>query len=229
MEQNAETGVPMTPVVDSKQKSGNGLKIATVIACIAAICGIGFGVYGMVQSSQKDNQISDLKVQISEQAMDGGQAEDGTTKTDQKMEGYLYLDEFGIKIKIPDDTKVTSYAYSSGYYNLAHTDIKDFGTYEIWFAPKDLDISIDYSLSTTQDYAIRISRYLKNNYNCQASCGEEIFANDEYVFMIFPQISTISRYDGVIDEELNSIIGGFIYSQKSNGTGFFNKDNYSEI
>ena len=63
MEQNTNTGVPVTPVVNNKQKSGNGLKIATAIACIVAICGIGFGVYGMIQSAQKDNQISDLKNQ----------------------------------------------------------------------------------------------------------------------------------------------------------------------
>ena len=64
MEQNADTGVQMTPVVDDKKKNGNGLKIATAIACIVAACGIGFGTYGMMQSSQKDNQISNLKIQI---------------------------------------------------------------------------------------------------------------------------------------------------------------------
>lgn len=62
MEQNATAAMP---VMDSgNQKSGNGLKIATVIASIVAVCGIGFGVYGMIQSSQKDSQISDLKVQV---------------------------------------------------------------------------------------------------------------------------------------------------------------------
>ena len=61
MEQNTDTGAPVTPTMDDKQKSGNGLKIATVIACIMAVCGIGFGAYGMMQSSQKDSQISDLK------------------------------------------------------------------------------------------------------------------------------------------------------------------------
>ena len=64
MEQSAETGAPMVPVVENKQKSGNGLKIATAIACIVAVCGIGFGVYGMIQSFQKDNQISNLNTQI---------------------------------------------------------------------------------------------------------------------------------------------------------------------
>ncbi len=62
MEQNTTATMP---VMDSgKQNSGKGLKIATAIASVVAVCGIGFGVYGMVQSSQKDNQISDLKVQI---------------------------------------------------------------------------------------------------------------------------------------------------------------------
>ena len=63
MEENADAGAPVAPVAENKQKSGNGLKIATVIACIVAVCGIGFGVYGMMQSSDKDKQISDLKTQ----------------------------------------------------------------------------------------------------------------------------------------------------------------------
>jgi len=66
MEQNTDTGAQMTPAVDKKQKSGNGLKIATAIACIVAVCGIGFGVYGMMQSSQNDSQISDRDNQISD-------------------------------------------------------------------------------------------------------------------------------------------------------------------
>lgn len=64
MEQNVEAGVPVVPVIENKQKSGNGLKIATAIACVVAVCGVGFGVYGMIKSSDKDNQISDLKTQI---------------------------------------------------------------------------------------------------------------------------------------------------------------------
>ena len=66
MEQNSDTSAPIAPVVENSEQNGggNGLKIATAIACIVAVCGIGFGVYGMIQSSQKDNQISDLKAQI---------------------------------------------------------------------------------------------------------------------------------------------------------------------
>lgn len=64
MEQNADAGVPVAPMIENKQKNGTGLKIATAIACVVAVCGIGFGVYGMMQSFQKDNRVSDLEVQI---------------------------------------------------------------------------------------------------------------------------------------------------------------------
>lgn len=47
MEQNADTGIPVASMAENIQKSGNGLKIATAIACVAAVCGIGFGIYGM--------------------------------------------------------------------------------------------------------------------------------------------------------------------------------------
>ena len=64
MEQNADAETPVAPVMDNKQNSGNGLKIATAIACIVAACGIGFGIYGIMQNSQKDSQISELKARI---------------------------------------------------------------------------------------------------------------------------------------------------------------------
>ena len=67
MEQNSDTSALIAPVAENnKQNGGSGLKITTAIACIVAVCGIGFGVYGMIQSSQKDNQISDLKGQIND-------------------------------------------------------------------------------------------------------------------------------------------------------------------
>ena len=66
MEQNAP--IPAPVVESNKQSDGKGWKITTAITSIVAICGIGFGVYGMIQSSQKDSQISDLKAQINNTA-----------------------------------------------------------------------------------------------------------------------------------------------------------------
>lgn len=66
MEQNVENVAPVAPALNNKQKSGKGLKITTAVACVVAACGIGFGVYGMVQGAQKDDRISDLQGQSSE-------------------------------------------------------------------------------------------------------------------------------------------------------------------
>ena len=53
------------PVINNNNSSdGKGWKIATIVASVVAVCGIGFGVYGMLRNPQKDNQISDLKVQV---------------------------------------------------------------------------------------------------------------------------------------------------------------------
>ena len=60
MEQDMINTTPVTN--NSNQQSRKGSTIA-IIMTIIAVCGIGFGIYGMAQSSQKDRQFSDLKTQ----------------------------------------------------------------------------------------------------------------------------------------------------------------------
>lgn len=127
MEQNADTGAPMTPTVDNKQKSGKGLKIATAIACIVAVCGIGFGVYGMVQSSQKDNQISDLKNEINilngklslEDGNNGASDEiiDDPSVANNNSKDYIYIGEWGLKLKLPEGLHEVSYNIQNTHEN----------------------------------------------------------------------------------------------------------------
>ncbi|MDO4753323.1 MAG: hypothetical protein Q4A36_03795 [Candidatus Saccharibacteria bacterium] len=137
--ENANTSVPAASTVENKQKSGTGLKIATAIACLVAVCGIGFGVYGMIRSSEKDNQISEKDGQISElkvQVEDfNGKIttletekiettdENGTTVTivdspvkNENPEDYIYVGEWGVKIKISDNLSNISYEFlGDGY------------------------------------------------------------------------------------------------------------------
>lgn len=132
MEQNVNAGAPMTTVVDSKQKGGNGLKIATMVACIMAVCGIGFGVYGMIQGFDKDNQISDLKTQVNnlnnkisllenDNTSNGstidGSGDDSTTAVDNSSEDYIFVGEWGFKIKKPENWRdlIEKYAYYNDY------------------------------------------------------------------------------------------------------------------
>ena len=139
MEQSTETGVPTMPVVENKQKGGNGLKIATAIACAMAICGIGFGVYGMTQSSQKDKLIADLEDRITEKdkiiaSMDTKEKEQEEKNTEQEnsdepishfdyeeqiknlhvdvsldSDRYMEIAELGVKIKLPNISNNITY------------------------------------------------------------------------------------------------------------------------
>ena len=123
MEQNTDAGVPVVPMVENKQKSGKGLKIVTAIACVVAVCGIGFGVYGMIRSFEKDNQISSLKTQtesLDNKIMDLENKEiekvDNIIIEDEGISnlaagGYIYIGEWGIKIKIPEEIKMVSYLF----------------------------------------------------------------------------------------------------------------------
>lgn len=68
MEQNE---VAPFPVVENKQKNDKVWKIATVVASVVAVCGIGFGVYGMISANSikssittKDDEIKNLNTKI---------------------------------------------------------------------------------------------------------------------------------------------------------------------
>ena len=64
MEQVINQNTTTSATAGGTQKKNTGLAVGMVACVILATSGIAFGVYGMMQSSQKDNQISDLKVQI---------------------------------------------------------------------------------------------------------------------------------------------------------------------
>jgi hypothetical protein len=61
MEQKDVSGFPISP--KATEKSGKGMKIATAVSVVAAICGIGFGVYGMTQSNN-NTKSSNLDLQL---------------------------------------------------------------------------------------------------------------------------------------------------------------------
>ncbi len=119
MEQNANTGVSVAPMVENKQKGGNGLKITTAIACVVAACGIGFGVYGMMQSmqkdsqiSEKDNQISDLKIRLDSRADDSTIANQNEEGNDSNDENMFIINQMGIGIKNLDNAgTISQYKY----------------------------------------------------------------------------------------------------------------------
>ena len=91
MEQNATMAMP--PANNNGRKQGKGSSVAVIIASIIAVCGVGFGAYGMIQGAKKDDLASNLKVQI--------EGRDGTITT---------IDSD--KVKISDDSHTVTISES---------------------------------------------------------------------------------------------------------------------
>lgn len=132
MEQNADTGASTMPVVDNKQKSGNGLKIATVIACVVAVCGVGFGVYGMIQVSQKDNQIAGLNSEITQLKQSIEELEstiedvDIDNDTSENDKTNMIIDDWKLEVKIPESISVVSYKLDNdGWLSIVASPVND--------------------------------------------------------------------------------------------------------
>ena len=86
MEPNAPVATPLSD--QSKQGKGKGLVAATVVASVVAVCGIGFGVYGMmkmntgegpVETSNSNSQTTNNEP--SDQALNAYETNDLRTKT----------------------------------------------------------------------------------------------------------------------------------------------------
>jgi hypothetical protein len=114
---------PMENAVSSAAngKSGKGAKIVATIASVVALAGIGFGVYGMIQA----NSTKDLKIEVKNadgttstieadkiEVKDGNTAviSEPTEKEDSSR--YVYLGEWGLKIKLDDNMEFATYLYS---------------------------------------------------------------------------------------------------------------------
>ncbi len=117
MEHNSNTEAPMIPGVNDKQKSSNGPKIATTIACVVAICGIGFGIYGMMQSFQKDNLISDLKSQIASKADESNNTNQNGETNSNNNDVIFTINQMGVGIKNVDSAgTISRYTYSKDWH-----------------------------------------------------------------------------------------------------------------
>lgn len=109
------------------EKKSKGMVLGMIILVILAVGGIGFGVWAMMdgnsQKEQLNSQISTLKQQNSE-LMDQMSATTGSTEentvininTDANVDAssYIYISEWGKKIKISDSLEVVTYSYDYG-------------------------------------------------------------------------------------------------------------------
>lgn len=146
----------------SREKS---LKVVSIIASLVAICGIGFGVYGAVELNSKANTINDYKNQVSAlqnqvsnlQAQLASDMENDVaiseedTNTCKIVDGYLYVEEWGYKIKIPnyDEKPLTTSILRCEY--LGENDVEQpiNATYQVF------SFNYKYGNRPSVDYSIQ--------------------------------------------------------------------------
>ena len=114
-------------VFKDKSSGGKGMLYGMILCMILAVGGIGFGVWTMMDgNSQKEalnQQVSTLEQQISELQEKTDSASAVTPDSDIASDAsivntadYIYVGEWGLKIKIPEGLSAIGYEFGEGNY-----------------------------------------------------------------------------------------------------------------
>ena len=140
MEDNNENLSQTSPALQTSEKQGseqkNTSKITTIILAILAIAGIGFGIYGMMRkpaetpvednTAELETELSNVKqkyvvlqnyvkeleasgTEVPEEAKSATEVEPTEPAVDTSK--YIYIGEWGIKIKLPEELALVTYSY----------------------------------------------------------------------------------------------------------------------
>lgn len=172
MESSENAQTPAAPIANNdKQKSSTGLIVAVIIVSVVAACGIGFGIYGMLQNLQKDQKILELQAQLSI-ALDGlGQITDiddiddiETVDDDSLISNTTWIASDGSEA-VFTETEINWYKDAED-----HSDNYYSGTYEFYIG----EDAIDYVTQDLSEYGItrseidaliaKNSEYSKDNF-----------------------------------------------------------------
>lgn len=188
MEQNIDTETSMTPVAEKGQRNGNGLKIATAVACVVAVCGIGFGIYGILQNSQKDNQISELNSEITQLKQSIEELENTIEDADinndisENDKTSMIIDDWKLKIKIPESIFVVSYTLDND------------GWLSIVASP------VNNKQKTATVGLIKVDKTAVESGNAQqTSLDDAVFLDDDFAYYLM-YTNTMPERDLTIDE-----------------------------
>lgn len=164
-------------------KPGKGGAIAAVLFAILAVAGIGFGVWAMLDSkAQKDalnEQITTLKEQNNELRDKIAELEEscegsGTKCGNEDTSGYIYVNEWGIKIKNSSDLK----------YNF-----DEEGWVNVTDAPT-------YPFDDNEYNGIQVERRAVGGFEqCTASCPKYITTIDGYDYGVYVYSNVMDTYD----------------------------------
>lgn len=213
---------------EDKPKKSHGMLYGMILLAILAVGGIGFGVWAMMdgnsQMAKKDEQIADLRGQLAEKSevvvednttvVDDDEGSDSTTSTSVvNTEDYIYVGEWGLKIRIPDNLTITGYVYSMlpGYTSVKITGNTKGGQYLPGFA----------DMSVQSPWLGIISRYPKGTEMSPMSPPAFVFSDEQYDYYCSNPQMVISTDESEIQWEVESV--NVIQQMLKN------KDNYSKI
>lgn len=193
MQQDTAIKAPTT----ENNKSSNAKKwmIIAAVACLVAACGVGFGIYGMIQSSQKDAQISDLKNKNTEgdkntAPLDSHEDEEKEDKDAPLIsDRFLEIPELGIKVKLPNiSNDITYKKYVSELGNVFY-DLYSDGkptSLSVFYIPKTAgaapDTTICFGTVGDNTYAIALKNR-ETELQPPASTLADFFRNTDEVFV----------------------------------------------
>ena len=123
-----EEPVPTNSMVAEPEapKKGHGMLVGLILCLLIAAGGIGFGVWAWMDgNTQKDalnSQIAELKKQnneLREKLSNKPEVEedvtvDVETESDVNPADYIYVGEWGLKIKVPESLKIVNYSFVEG-------------------------------------------------------------------------------------------------------------------
>lgn len=203
MEQSNFAPQIITPP-QSTFKNKRGLIVTCILICVA-LGGIAWGVYGLISNNNKQDEINSLKTQISklqntassetiEQSQENTQSPSPTIEntTPTVTQDYIYIGQWGIKIKIPDTLDV-SYAYN-----------QNSATFGIWGNPKTSGNQnyTDPQMNNYPMFYIQRGEIGKWD-NCKTECGFKVFSDDKYEYRIISRQA--AYYSATINADENTL------------------------
>lgn len=215
----------------SSEKPKKKSNVVTLLLVLIALCGVGFGVYGIMFApgmNKKCESPKDLTVKIQSEdgstitletdkistSSDGKTITIADTKSESSSKDYIYIGEWGLKIKIPETLKNVSYTFKQGH---------DTQGLTVTGAPADAEISESFWLTLNKDAIFGgITRIKKDTCDESAGpCGAIVYEDDEYEYRYSHPQSVYSTEQADIDLETKSV--SLIEEM------FRNKENYSKF
>ena len=157
---------------------------------ILAVAGLIFGVYGINANVASQRKIEELEKQLGQIVNDSNKPGYNDDKNDNKNDNdknpdnitvaskdYIYVGEWGIKLKIPKELKVLAYQYIT-------EGMSTYETMVFWGVPTDtVEIPEFAKIDKNMSSLGALSRISKAEYDLNSNLGQKVYEDDSYVYL----------------------------------------------